>query len=55
MCLFVCLFVCLNQPVPTAQGSGLQGPKDPFSTTMGDWDLFYTLEIVEDHQNIDGI
>ena len=39
--VFVCLFVRLNQPVPTAIGSGLLGPQDPFSTTMGDWDLLF--------------
>ena len=40
-CLFVCLFVRVNQPVPTAIGSGLLGPQEPVSTTMVDWDLLF--------------
>ena len=34
-----------NQSVLTTIGSGLQGPRGPLSTTMGDWNLIYILGI----------
>ena len=49
-CLCVCVVVVvvgLNQPVPTANGPGLQGSRDPFSPLSGRLgSLFYTVETV---------
>ena len=44
--MFVCLFVKVNQPVPTALGSGLLGPQEPFSTIMVDRDLLFIKDSV---------
>ena len=51
MCVCVVVVVVVvvkrvNQSVPTTIGSGLQGPRGPFSTTMGDWDLIYIRDSV---------
>ena len=42
--VFVCLFVWLVEPVLlTTIDSGLQGPRGPFSTTVGDWGLLFKV------------
>ena len=47
VCVVVVVVVGLNQPVPTANGPGLQGSRDPFSPFSGGLgSLFYTVEIV---------
>ena len=44
--IVVVVVVGLNQPVPTANGPGLQGSRDPFSPFSGGLgSLFYTIEI----------
>ena len=54
VCVCLCVYVCvvvvvgMDQPVPTANGPGLQkGSRDPFSPLSGGLGSpFYTLEIV---------
>ena len=53
MCVYVCVVVVvagLNQPVPTANGPGLQeGPEIISHPFQGDWGLFfYTVGTVEE-------